>query len=416
VDATFNNNTPSCIGQMARLLNRNFIIGITGSIAAYKAAEITRELIREGANVRVIMTEGACEFITPLTLQALSGNPVHTGLLDTEAEAAMGHIELARWADSVIVAPASADSIARLVQGRADDLLGACVLATPAPVFVAPAMNQEMWAKEATQQNIEVLRKRGIGILGPDSGSQACGDIGAGRLLAPSEIVESLIARFSTGLLVGKKVVITAGPTREPLCPVRYLSNRSSGKMGYALAEACVNAGAHTTLISGPVHCEAAAGINVVQVETTLEMLEASVAAAGEADIFIGAAAVVDFKPEVVATQKIKRAGSETMALNLVSNPDIIATISALENRPSLVVGFAAETNDVTAYARDKLHRKNLDFIFANDVSNEAIGFNSESNAGTLISADSEIAMAMSSKRVLAEMIVTELANHLAGK
>jgi len=213
VDATFNNNTPGCIGQMARLLNRNFIIGITGSIAAYKAAEITRELIREGANVRVIMTEGACEFITPLTLQALSGNPVHTGLLDTEAEAAMGHIELARWADSVIVAPASADSIARLVQGRADDLLGACVLATPAPVFVAPAMNQEMWAKEATQQNIEVLRKRGIGILGPDSGSQACGDIGAGRLLAPSESVESLIARFSTGLLVGKKVVITAGPT-----------------------------------------------------------------------------------------------------------------------------------------------------------------------------------------------------------
>jgi len=416
VDATFNNNTPSCIGQMARLLNRNFIIGITGSIAAYKAAEITRELIREGASVRVIMTEGACEFITPLTLQALSGNPVHTGLLDTEAEAAMGHIELARWADSVIVAPASADSIARLVQGRADDLLGACVLATPAPVFVAPAMNQEMWAKEATQQNIEVLRKRGIGILGPDSGSQACGDIGAGRLLAPNEIVESLIARFSTGLLVGKKVVITAGPTREPLCPVRYLSNRSSGRMGYALAEACVNAGARTTLISGPVHCEAATGVDVVQVETTLEMLEASVAAAGEADIFIGAAAVVDFKPEVVATQKIKRAGSETMTLNLVSNPDIIATISALENRPSLVVGFAAETNDVAAYAREKLHRKNLDFIFANDVSNEAIGFNSESNAGTLISTDSEIAMAISSKRVLAETIITELANHLAVK
>jgi phosphopantothenoylcysteine decarboxylase/phosphopantothenate--cysteine ligase len=258
---------------MARLLNRNFIIGVTGSIAAYKAAEITRELKREGANVRVIMTDGACEFITPLTLQALSGNPVHTGLLDTDAEAAMGHIELARWADSLVIAPASADSIARLVQGRADDLLGACALATPAPVFVAPAMNQEMWAKAATQENIHVLQKRGIAILGPNSGSQACGDIGAGRLLEPSEIIESLVATFLTGQLAGKHVVITAGPTREPLCPVRYLSNRSSGKMGYALAEACMNAGARTTLISGPVHCEAPPGVVLVPVETTQEML-----------------------------------------------------------------------------------------------------------------------------------------------
>ena len=261
MDATFDINFPGCIGQMARLLNRNFIIGVTGSIAAYKAAEITRELKREGANVRVIMTDGACEFITPLTLQALSGNPVHTGLLDTDAEAAMGHIELARWADALVIAPASADSIARLVQGRADDLLGACALATPAPVFVAPAMNQEMWAKAATQENIHVLQNRGITILGPDSGSQACGDIGAGRLLDPREIIESLVATFLTGHLAGKHVVITAGPTREPLCPVRYLSNRSSGKMGYALAEACVNAGARTTLISGPVHCEAPPGV-----------------------------------------------------------------------------------------------------------------------------------------------------------
>ena len=413
MDATFDTNFYPCIEQMERLLNRNFIIGITGSIAAYKAAEITRELIREGANVRVIMTEGACEFITPLTMQALSGNPVHTGLLDTEAEAAMGHIELARWADSIVIAPASADSIARLVQGRADDLLGACVLATPAPIFVAPAMNQEMWAKAATQENIGVLKERGIGILGPDSGIQACGDIGAGRLLEPSEIVESLITSFSTGRLAGRHVVITAGPTREPLCPVRYLSNRSSGKMGYALAEACLNAGARTTLISGPVHCEAAPGVEVVQVETTEEMLEASLAAGDNADIFIGAAAVVDFKPETVATQKIKRAGSESMELKLVSNPDIIATIAASDTRPKLVVGFAAETNDVSAYARDKLQRKNLDFIFANDVSDETIGFNSDSNAGTLISANSEIAMAMSSKRVLAEAIVTELARHL---
>jgi phosphopantothenoylcysteine decarboxylase/phosphopantothenate--cysteine ligase len=398
---------------MARLLNRNFIIGITGSIAAYKAAEITRELKREGANVRVIMTDGACEFITPLTLQALSGNPVHTGLLDTDAEAAMGHIELARWADSLVIAPASADSIARLVQGRADDLLGACALATPAPVFVAPAMNQEMWAKAATQENIHVLQKRGIAILGPDSGSQACGDIGAGRLLEPSEIIESLVATFLTGQLAGKHVVITAGPTREPLCPVRYLSNRSSGKMGYALAEACMNAGARTTLISGPVHCEAPPGVVLVPVETTQEMLDASMAASDDADIFIGAAAVVDFRPESVATQKIKREGSTTMDLRLVSNPDIIASIAARQARPSLVVGFAAETNDVTTYARDKLKKKRLDFIFANDVSDSAIGFNSDSNAGTLISADNDITMALSSKRVLAETMIAELAKHL---
>jgi phosphopantothenoylcysteine decarboxylase/phosphopantothenate--cysteine ligase len=398
---------------MARLLNRNFIIGVTGSIAAYKAAEITRELKREGANVRVIMTDGACEFITPLTLQALSGNPVHTGLLDTDAEAAMGHIELARWADALVIAPASADSIARLVQGRADDLLGACALATPAPVFVAPAMNQEMWAKAATQENIHVLQQRGITILGPDSGSQACGDIGAGRLLEPSEIIESLIATFLTGQLAGKHVVITAGPTREPLCPVRYLSNRSSGKMGYALAEACVNAGARTTLISGPVHCQAPPGVVLVPVETTQEMLDASMAASDDADIFIGAAAVVDFRPESVATQKIKREGSTTMDLRLVSNPDIIASIAARQARPSLVVGFAAETNDVTTYARDKLKKKRLDFIFANDVSDSAIGFNSDSNAGTLISADNDITMALSSKRVLAETMIAELAKHL---
>jgi phosphopantothenoylcysteine decarboxylase/phosphopantothenate--cysteine ligase len=359
------------------------------------------------------MTDGACEFITPLTLQALSGNPVHTGLLDTDAEAAMGHIELARWADALVIAPASADSIARLVQGRADDLLGACALATPAPVFVAPAMNQEMWAKAATQENIHVLQNRGITILGPDSGSQACGDIGAGRLLDPREIIESLVATFLTGQLAGKHVVITAGPTREPLCPVRYLSNRSSGKMGYALAEACMNAGARTTLISGPVHCEAPPGVVLVPVETTQEMLDASMAASDDADIFIGAAAVVDFRPESVATQKIKREGSTTMDLKLVSNPDIIASIAARQVRPSLVVGFAAETNDVTTYARNKLKKKRLDFIFANDVSDSAIGFNSDSNAGTLISADNDITMALSSKRVLAETMIAELAKHL---
>ena len=396
---------------MARLFNRNFIVGVTGSIAAYKAAELTRSLIREGANVRVIMTEGACEFITPLTLQALSGHEVHTDLLDTEAEAAMGHIELARWADALLIAPASADSIARLVQGRADDLLGACALATPAPVFVAPAMNQEMWAKQATQDNVQTLITRGIVILGPSSGSQACGDVGAGRLLEPNDIVAAVAEQLSTGALAGRHVVITAGPTREPICPVRYISNRSSGKMGYALAEACISAGAKTTLISGPVSCESPAGATVIQVETTQQMFDASMAAAATADIFIGAAAVVDLKPATVSDRKIKRRGLEKMNLSLVPNPDIIASVAGSEPRPKLVVGFAAETHDVQAYAREKLATKSLDFIFANDVSDQSIGFNSEQNAGVLISRDSDIVMPMSSKRVLAESIIRELSN-----
>ena len=399
---------------MTRLINRNFIVGVTGSIAAYKAAELTRSLIREGANVRVIMTEGACEFITPLTLQALSGHEVHTGLLDTEAEAAMGHIELARWADALLIAPASADSIARLVQGRADDLLGACALATPAPVFVAPAMNQEMWAKQATQDNVQTLIARGFTLLGPSSGSQACGDVGAGRLLEPDQIIVEVAEQFSTGALAGRHVVITAGPTREPICPVRYISNRSSGKMGYALAEACVSAGAKTTLISGPVSCEPPIGATVINVETTQQMFDASVAAAATADIFIGAAAVVDFKPATVHVQKIKRNGLESMDLSLIPNPDIIASIADSASRPRLVVGFAAETHEVKAYARKKLASKSLDFIFANDVSDQSIGFNSELNAGVLISKNSEITMPMSSKRVLAESIVSELSNVLS--
>ncbi len=398
---------------MARLLNRNFIVGVTGSIAAYKAAELTRSLIREGANVRVIMTEGACEFITPLTLQALSGHEVHTDLLDTEAEAAMGHIELARWADALLIAPASADSIARLVQGRADDLLGACALATPAPIFVAPAMNQEMWAKQATQENVQTLVNRGIAMLGPSSGSQACGDVGAGRLLEPDDIVSAVVEHLHTGALSGRQVVITAGPTREPICPVRYISNRSSGKMGYALAEACINAGAKTTLISGPVSCEPPAGATVINVETTQEMFDASMAAAATADVFIGAAAVVDFRPATVSDRKIKRSGVEAMDLSLVPNPDIIASVAGGETRPQLVIGFAAETHDVQDYARKKLVSKSLDFIFANDVSDQSIGFNSEQNAGVLIGKDADIAMPISSKRILAESIINELSKVL---
>ena len=412
-NATFGTYGLRFYSDMARLFNRNFIVGVTGSIAAYKAAELTRSLIREGASVRVIMTEGACEFITPLTLQALSGHEVHTDLLDTEAEAAMGHIELARWADALLIAPASADSIARLVQGRADDLLGACALATPAPIFVAPAMNQEMWAKRATQDNVQTLVARGITLLGPSSGSQACGDVGAGRLLEPDLIVSAVSEQLSTGTLAGRHVVITAGPTREPICPVRYISNRSSGKMGYALAEACINAGAKTTLISGPVNCEPPEGVTLVNVETTEQMFDASIAAATTADIFIGAAAVVDFKPATVSGRKIKRSGVDSMTLSLLPNPDIIASVAKSESRPQLVVGFAAETHEVADYARKKLASKSLDFIFANDVSDQSIGFNSELNAGVLIGRESEMTMQVSSKRILAESIVSELSKVL---
>jgi phosphopantothenoylcysteine decarboxylase/phosphopantothenate--cysteine ligase len=274
-------------------------------------------------------------------------------------------------------------------------------------------MNQEMWAKQATQDNVQTLIARGVTLLGPSSGSQACGDVGAGRLLEPDQIILEVAEQFSTGALAGRHVVITAGPTREPICPVRYISNRSSGKMGYALAEACVSAGAKTTLISGPVSCEPPIGATVINVETTQQMFDASVAAAATADIFIGAAAVVDFKPATVHDRKIKRNGLESMDLSLIPNPDIIASIADSASRPTLVVGFAAETHEVKAYARKKLASKSLDFIFANDVSDQSIGFNSELNAGVLISKDSEITMPMSSKRVLAESIVSELSTVL---
>ena len=275
-------------------------------------------------------------------------------------------------------------------------------------------MNQEMWAKQATQDNVQTLVNRGIAILGPSSGSQACGDVGAGRLLEPDDIVSAVTEHLGAGVLAGRHVVITAGPTREPICPVRYISNRSSGKMGYALAEACINAGAKTTLISGPVSCDPPARATVINVETTQEMFDASMAAAATADIFIGAAAVVDFKPASVSERKIKRSGTEGMDLSLVPNPDIIASVAGNDTRPSLVIGFAAETHDVQAYARKKLASKSLDFIFANDVSDHSIGFNSEQNAGVLIGKDTEIAMPLSSKRVLAESIISELSQVLS--
>ena len=398
---------------MAQLTNRNFIIGVTGSIAAYKSAELVRELSRAGASVRVIMTAGAQEFITPLTMQAVSGHPVHTELLDTEAEAGMGHIELARWADAIIIAPASADSLARLCDGRADDLLTSCVLASPAPLFVAPAMNQGMWANEATQANVSTLQDRGIKFLGPDSGSQACGDIGTGRLMEPTDMVLNIATHFSSRLLEGRRVVITAGPTREPICPVRYLSNHSSGKMGYALANACAEAGALTTLISGPVALTADPAVSVIRVTTALEMHEAAIREASSADLFIGAAAVADFRPASVANEKIKRGNKSSAVIELVANPDIIAEVARIDDRPKVVMGFAAETENTEAYARKKLIDKAIDCIFVNDVSDKTIGFDSEFNAGMLLSADASHELKPMNKRVLAGHLLNHLVTML---
>ncbi|MGB2155281.1 MAG: bifunctional phosphopantothenoylcysteine decarboxylase/phosphopantothenate--cysteine ligase CoaBC, partial [Porticoccaceae bacterium] len=351
---------------MSSLSNKRIILGVTGGIAAYKSAEVVRRLQDQGAEVRVVMTPAATEFIRPLTMQALSGNPVHTELLDPEAEAGMGHIELARWADLLLIAPASADFMATMVQGRADNLLSTVHMATPAMVAVAPAMNQAMWAHPANLANVSTLQERGVQIIGPDAGIQACGDHGPGRMQQPDEIVQKICGLFETGLLAGKKLVITAGPTREALDPVRYISNHSSGKMGYALAQAAIEAGAAVTLISGPVKLSPPERCQFTPVVSAQEMLTASLEAAADADIFIAAAAVADYRASTVAEQKIKKQ-CEQISLTLEKNPDIVATVAADCN--CFVVGFAAETQDVEAYARDKLARKNLNAIIANDVS-----------------------------------------------
>ncbi len=348
---------------MRSLQNKRILLGITGGIAAYKSAELCRLLIKAGAEVRVVMTRGAQHFITPMTMQALSGQRVHTELLDAEAEAAMGHIELARWADLILVAPASANFIARLAQGEAGDLLTTLCLARRAPLALAPAMNQAMWGDAATQHNLALLRERKVLLFGPDSGEQACGDIGPGRMLEPQAIAELAAAQFVTGALAGVRVTITAGPTREAIDPVRYLSNHSSGKMGYALAQAAVDAGAAVTLISGPVALPVPERVKLVKVESAQQMLDAALAEPGE--IFIGVAAVADYRPAQVATSKIKKQ-ADTLTLQLVRNPDILATVAQLKPKP-FCVGFAAETGQLADYAKGKLREKQLDMIFAND-------------------------------------------------
>lgn len=370
---------------MQRLYRKRIVLGVGGGIAAYKSAELVRRLRDHGAEVRVVMTQGGREFITPLTLQALSGHPVHLDLLDPAAEAAMGHIELARWADLVLIAPATADLMARLVQGVANDLLTTLVLATKAPVALAPAMNQAMWADPATQANRERLLERGIRLFGPASGSQACGDVGLGRMLEAEQLAQAAADCFETGLLTGRHLLITAGPTQENIDPVRYITNHSSGKMGFALAEAAAEAGARVTLVAGPVFLPTPDRVQRIDVVSARDML-AACEAAMPCDLFIAAAAVADYRPEVVAPHKLKKdpSNGEGMLLQMVRNPDILATLAGREDRP-FSVGFAAETENLLEYATRKLRDKNLDLIVANDVANPGIGFNSEENAVTII-------------------------------
>ncbi len=400
--------------ELLTLHNKHILLGVTGGIAAYKSADLVRRLQDAGATVQVAMTRAATEFVTPLTFQALSGHPVHLDLLNEEAERSMGHIQLARWADVVLVAPATADFIARLAHGEANDLLSAVCLATTAPVAVAPAMNQAMWANPATQTNLNTLRQRKHPIFGPASGSQACGDVGQGRMLEPLELVDLTARQFQSQQLTGKRVVITAGPTREAIDPIRYISNHSSGKMGFALAEACADTGAHVTLIAGPVHLPTPERITRVDVISATEMLNACEQAVNQgADIFIGSAAVADYRPLRTADQKLKKQDNgETMSIALTQNPDIIATIAARPNSP-FMVGFAAETQNVTAYGRDKLQRKQLNMVVANDVSNPHIGFNSENNAVTLVCAEGDTTLDLRSKSQLARDIVAAIAKQL---
>ena len=371
---------------MSRLPNRRIVLGVAGGIAAYKAADLVRRLRDRDFEVRVVMTAAAREFVAPLTFQALSSNPVHCALLDEQAEAGMGHIELARWADLVLVAPATANVLARLACGFADDLLTTVCLATTAPLVLAPAMNRQMWQASATRANVRLLLDRGVAMLGPGEGDQACGDVGPGRMLEPEEIAARTAVRFGGGALEGVEVLVTAGPTREALDPVRFLTNHSTGKMGYAVAAAAEAEGARVSLVSGPTTLPAPHGIDRIEVTSAEEMYAEVMARAARCDIFIAAAAVADYRPARCAEQKIKK-GDGPAALDLVRTADIVAGVAAMGDRP-FTVGFAAETESLEAHAKDKLQRKGLDMIAANRVGLPDRGFASERNALTVLWGD----------------------------
>lgn len=411
--------------QTATLSGRRILLGVTGGIAAYKAAYLARELVKAGADVQVVMTEQAQQFVGSMTFAALTNRPVRTTLNDEQAELAMGHIELARWADTMLIAPATANTIGKIAQGFADNLLTTVVLASNAPLVIAPAMNQQMWAAEATQANIQTLRERGVQFIGPDSGDQACGDVGAGRMSEPDDIVQQLI---TAGIPDGKnqlgqraeaatqplRVLLTAGPTREAIDPVRYLTNNSSGNMGYAIAEAFAAMGAAVTLVSGPTCLAAPAGVSRIDVSSARDMLAAVDERAGNHDIFISVAAVSDYRPATLADEKIKKTdvGNDELTVSLVKNPDILQTIAGKTADRPFCVGFAAETQSVVAYAKDKLARKNLDMICANQVGAQGSGFGDQPNALTVITADSEQSLPMSNKKELAAALVPIIIQH----
>ena len=402
---------------MSHLAQKRILLGITGGIAAYKSIELIRLLTKAGADVQVVLTDGAKAFVTEMTLQAISGHPVRSTLLDPNAEAGMGHIELAKWADLIVVAPASADFMARYTQGMANDLLSTLCIATESPVLIAPAMNQAMWRHPATQANTALLAERGVLSIGPADGAQACGDIGPGRMSEPADIFNAISEHFQTTSikqdLTGQHWVITAGPTMEAIDPVRYISNHSSGKMGYALASSALQRGATVTLVSGPVQCTPPEGVNLVSVKSADEMLAAcEQAMEKQADVFIGAAAVADFKMKTVTDQKMKKkSDTNEIQLTLVKNPDIIATL-AQQKRSKVMVGFAAETQNVIEYAKGKLERKGLDIIIANDVSRSDIGFNKDENQVTVITKENTWEPAKAAKSELANQLVNFIYEH----
>ena len=393
---------------MIRLSNKRILLCVTGGIAAYKTAELTRLFKKNGAEVRIIMTQSAQEFVTPLTLQAVSGNQIHYSLLDEEAELGMGHIELAKWADVILIAPCTAESLARLAQGRANDLMSAVILASDAQLFIAPAMNVKMWEDKVTQKNLETLKLKDVLFIGPDSGEQACGDIGEGRMSEPDFIALQIAKSFTSSIFNRKKILITAGPTKEAIDPVRYLTNNSSGKMGYALAEIAYLSGAEVNLISGPVNIKPIEGVKLININTADEMLNEVKALITNMDIFIGCAAVADFKPVDFHKSKIKKDHNDEMSLKLIQNPDILQYASD-HMKEKLVIGFSAETDNVIENAKIKLLKKNLNMIICNDVSNKDIGFDSDDNEVHLITHDDVVKLTKTSKLKIAKQIIKSI-------
>ena len=390
---------------MLNFSNTNILLGVTGGIAAYKSAEIIRLFKKEGASVRVVMTESAKEFITPLTLQAVSGNEIHDSLLDVNAESAMGHIELAKWADIILIAPCTAETIAKITHGRADDLMGALILASEAEVYIAPAMNMNMWLDASTQDNYKILEKRGITFIGPAQGEQACGDIGPGRLEEPEKIIEFITKLTNKGPLSGKTITITAGPTREQIDPVRFISNNSSGKMGYSIAEAAIKYGAQVNLVTGPVSLNADKSINLHKINSASEMLDEVIKCMKSSDIFIGCAAVSDYKPSDYSIKKIKKEDNSSLDIELEKNEDILKYVSDNFSE-SYIVGFAAETSDVIENAKKKLLTKNLDMIISNDISDKSIGFDVDENEVNVITKDETLLLKKDKKIRIARQIL----------